>query len=170
MEYRYTHPHDSKLVTMHDCVVTRIDLETTEDGTRMTWYLPDGIWISPEIAGDGVQKTCRTDEAHAVFTAKHPHTEWDQEASICMKSRWHGKDKRMNTETWMYMTITELVEKMQKGEWSLEIINTYTEEYIVHVTGEIHTPKERWWHRFRMIFTADTANYFWNTIQPDRVW
>ena len=170
MEYRYTHPHDSKLVTMHDCVVTRIDLETTEDGTRMTWYLPDGIWISPEIAGDGVQKTCRTDEAHAVFTAKHPHTEWDQEASICMKSRWHGKDKRMNTETWMYMTITELVEKMQKGEWSLEIINTYTEEYIFHVTGEIHTPKERWWHRFRMIFTAETANYFWNAIHPDRVW
>ncbi len=169
-EWTYTHPHDPMRLTMHDCIVTHIDLETAEDSTRMTWHLPDGIWISPEVAGEGVQKTCRTAEACVVFEAKHPDTEWDQDAAICMKSRWHGKDMRMNTETWAYMTITELAHDMQKGGWSLEIINTYTEGYLFHITGEIHTPKERHWHPFRMTFTAETASCFWDTIRPDRVW
>lgn len=158
------------LLTMHDCIVTRIDLETTEDETRMTYHFPDGIWIAPEIADNDVQKTCRTAEACAVFEEKHPDTEWDQEASICIKSRWHGKDKRMNTETWEHMTIIELVQKMQTGGWSLEIVNTYTEGYTFHITGEIHTPKERWWRQFRMTFTTEAANYYWDAIHPDRVW
>ena len=54
-EWVYTHPHDPMLLTMHDCTVTRIDLETSEDSTRMVWHLPDGIWVAPEIAGEGVQ-------------------------------------------------------------------------------------------------------------------
>lgn len=169
-EWVYTHPHDPMLLTMHDCTVTRIDLETAEDSTRMIWHLPDGIWVAPEIGGEGIQKTCRTAEACVVFEAKHPDTEWDQEASICMKSRWHGKDKRMNTETWAYVTIPELAKNIQEGGWSLEVINTYTEGRIFLVTGEIHTPKERWWRQFRMTFTAETASYFWDAICPDRVW
>jgi hypothetical protein len=76
----------------------------------------------------------------------------------------------MNTETWAYMTISELAPKMQEGGWSLEIISTYTEGSIFHITGEIHTPKERWWRQFRMTFTAETASYFWDAIRPDRVW
>lgn len=169
-EWVNTHPHDPMLLTMHDCTVTRIDLETSEDSTRMIWHLPDGIWVAPEIAGEGITKTCRTAEACAVFEAKHPDTEWDQEASICIKSRWHGKDKRMNTETWAYVTVPELAQAMQKDGWSLEIVSTYTEGRIFLVTGEIHTPKERRWRQFRMTFTAETASYFWDAIRPDRVW
>ena len=52
-EWVNTHPHDPMLLTMHDCTVTRIDLETSEDSTRMAWHLPDGIWVAPEIAGEG---------------------------------------------------------------------------------------------------------------------
>ncbi|MBQ9151879.1 MAG: hypothetical protein IJX72_06485 [Clostridia bacterium] len=117
--WKYQQSHDPMLLTMHDCIVTRIDLETTEDHTAMTWHLPDGIWVAPEISGHELQKTCRTHEARTVFEAKHPNTEWDQGAAICMKSRWHGKDKRMNTETWEHMTITEFVEKCNRvvGHW-----------------------------------------------------
>ncbi len=158
------------LLTMHDCFVTRIELETNEDSTVMTWHLPDGIWITPEIPFHEIKKMCRTAEACVVFNAKHLTHEWEQGASICMKSRWHGKDKRMNTETWACMTIAEFIAKMQENGWSLEIINTYTEGYAFYVTGEIHTPKERYWRPFRMSFYAETANYFWDDIHPDRVW
>ena len=34
-EWVKTHPHAPMLLTMHDCTVTRIDLETSEDSTRM---------------------------------------------------------------------------------------------------------------------------------------
>ena len=168
--WKYQQSHDPNLVTMHDCIVTKIDLDTAEDHTTMTWHLPDGIWVAPSISHHEDGKTCRTDEACVVFESKHLTHEWDQEASICIKSRWHGKDKRMNTETWAYVTIPELAQAMQKDSWSLEIVSTYTEGRIFLVTGEIHTPKERWWRQFRMTFTAETASYFWDAICPDRVW
>ncbi len=169
-DWKFTHPHDPMLLTMHDCFVTRIEVEESEDETRMVWHLPDGIWVAPSISHHEDGKTCRTDEACVVFEAKHLAHEWDAAAAICMKSRWHGKDKHMNTETWAYMTIAEFIAKMQEGGWSLEIINTYTEGYAFYVTGEIHTPKERHWRPFRMTFYAETANYYWDAIHPDRVW
>lgn len=168
--WKFTHSHDPMLLTMHDCIVTKIDLESAEDHTTMTWYLPDGIWVAPGIPCHEIKEICRTAEAGVVFEAEHLNHEWDQEAAICMKSRWHGKDKRMNTETWAHMTFAEFVTRMQKESWSLEIINTYTEGVCFYITGEINTPKEWRWRSFRLTFCAETANYYWNAIHPDRVW
>lgn len=168
--WTYTHPYAPRVLTMHDCSVTRIEIEPAEEGHRMTWYLPDGIWISPESPFHDIRQVCRTDEACAVFAGKHLTHKCEQAASICMKSRWHGKDKRRNTETWEYMTLHEFISKMQENGWSLEIVNTYTEECTFYVMGEINTPKKRWWRPFRMNFYAETADYFWDAIHPDRVW
>ena len=71
-EWINTHPHDPMLLTMHDCTVTRIDLETSEDSTRMVWHLPDGIWVAPEVAGEGIQKTCRTAEPNPRHFERYP--------------------------------------------------------------------------------------------------
>ena len=45
--WNYTHSHDAMILTMHDCIVTQINLETTENDIRMTWHFPDGIWQVP---------------------------------------------------------------------------------------------------------------------------
>ena len=168
--WRYTHPYDPMLLSMHDCIVTRIEVEESEDETRMVWYLPDGIWIAPEIPCHEIQEICRTADAQLAFVAKHPDFEWDASAAICMKSRWHGKDKRMNTETWEHMTLGEFVTKMKNSGWSLEIIRAYTEGQLFYITGEIHTPTERYFAPFRLDFVAEKATYFWDDIHIDRVW
>ncbi len=159
------------LLTMHDCTVTKIDLEEREEETRMTWHLPDGIWIAPGISCHEIKKTCRTAEACIVFSGKELFDyEDDLSVSVCMKSRWHGKDKRMLTETWEYMTLPAFITQMKENGWSFEIVNTYTEGSMFLITGDIHTPKERHRCEFRISFIADSANYFWNDIHPDRVW
>ncbi len=159
------------LLTMHDCVVTQIERETAEDLIRMTWHFPDGIWVAPEISRHKDGKTCRTAEARIVFTTPNRFdSEDDLSVSICMKSRWHGKDKRKLTETWDHMTLPAFIAKMQENGWSLEIVNTYTEGFEFLITGDIHTPAERHWRRFRMSFYAETAHYCWDAIHPDRVW
>lgn len=167
MEYRYTHPYDPTHITMHDCVVTRIDLETDGDGTRMIWHLPDGIWIAPEIAGDGVKNTCLTHEACAVFSGKYLRRD-DLAVSICKKSRWHGKDKQLLTETSLHMRLEEFVEVFRAEGWSLEVVDAYTEGCHFLIDGELRTAKKR--EGITITFTAETANYFWNAIHPDRVW
>lgn len=166
----YRHPYDPMLLTMHDCIVTQIDLETIENDIRMTWQFPDGIWVTPEIPCHKIKETCRTAEAELVFTVKRREYEWDASAAICMKSRWHGKDKRMNTETWEYMNLPEFISKIRKNGWSLEIIHTYTEGYMFLVTGEVNSPKERRFLQFRLEFWADLAHCNWDEIRPDRVW
>ena len=133
----------------------------------MTWYLPDGIWISPEIAGDGVLKTCLTDEACAVFSGKYLRRD-DLAVSICKKSRWHGKDKQLLTETSLCMRLEEFVEAFRVEGWSLEVVNIYTEDCHFLIDGELRTAKKR--EGITITFTAETANYFWNAIQLDRVW
>lgn len=168
--WTYTHPHAPRVLTMHDCIVTRIDLESGEDGLRMTWHLPDGIWIAPEISGHDMQKTCRTAEACAVFSDERLSCQDDLVVSVCRRSRWHGKDKRLLTETWSYMTLADFIKEFTAKGWSMEIIETYTEHTSFYVTGEINTPKERRWREFRMTFNAETAHYYWDTIRPDRVW
>ena len=166
----YRHPYDPMLLTMHDCIVTQIDLETIENDIRMTWQFPDGIWVTPEIPCHKIKETCRTAEAELVFTVKRREYEWDASAAICMKSRWHGKDKRMNTETWDCMNLPEFISKIRKNGWSLEIIHTYTEGYMFLVTGEVNSPKERRFLQFRLEFWADLAHCNWDEIRPDRVW
>ena len=166
-DWTYTHPHDPKRLTMHDCLVTSIELETNGDETRMIWYLPDGIWISPAVAGDGIQKTCHTHEACAVFSGKHLRGD-DLAVSICKKSRWHGKDKQLLTETRLCMTLDEFVEAFRAEDRSMEIVNTYTEDFLFLIEGELRTSKKR--ESVTLSFSAESANYYWSTIDPDRVW
>lgn len=169
-DWKFTHPHDPMVLTMHDCFVTRIELETDGDEKHMTWHIPDGIWIAPGIPYHDIEKMCRTNEACAVFSGEYLHYEDDLSVSVCLKSRWHGQNKRLLTETWSCMSLGEFVEEFRKQGWSLEIVNTYTEGTCFYVTGEIHTPKKRWWREFRISFNAETANYYWDAIHPDRVW
>lgn len=169
-QWTYTHPHDPHKLSMHDCKVTQIDLECTEGGGRMAWHFADGVWVTPAIECHEITEICRTAEARVIFAGKYMVEEYDPTVAVCIKSRWHGKDKRLNTETWEHMTLGEFVAEFQDGGWSLEIFDTYDEAGNFLITGEIHTPKEKWWRSFRMSFIAETADYFWNTIRPDRVW
>ncbi len=168
--WTYTHPHDPYKLSMHDCKVTQIDVGSTDGGGRMVWHFPDGVWVTPAIECHEIAETCRTAEARVVFAGKYLVDDRFSEVAVRIKSRLHGKDKRKTTETWEYMTLGEFIAKFHDGGWTLEIINTYTEGGSFLITGEIHTPKEGWWRSFRMNFTAETADYFWNAIRLDRVW
>ena len=167
-DWIYTQPHDPMLLTMHDCIVTRIELEESEEETRMVWYLPDGIWITPEIPCHEIKEMCRTAETRAVFSSKYMYYRDDLSVSISRKCRWHGKNKNLFTETRACMTLQEFVDKFRTEGWSLEIVNTYTEGKLFLIEGEIHTARKR--QAFKMSFNADNADFFWNDIHPDRMW
>lgn len=167
--WKYRHEFDPYKMSMHDCKVTRIQLETDEEGGLMTWDFSDGIWLTPEIEQHEITEICRTSEARAVFAGKHLRED-DLSAALCIKHRLHGENYRLSTETWEYMTLGEFVSQCKEGEWVPEIICTYAEGRNFLITGQIHTPKKGNWREFRLEFFADTAELLWNEIRPDRVW
>ncbi len=169
-EWKYNHPLDPQKLSMHDCKVTQMEWKPINDGYRMVWYFSDGIWLIPDIECCEITQICRTAEAQVIFAGKSLVYESELAAAVCVKQRWHGRGKHLNTETWENMPLNEFIDRFHDGGWSLEIIDTYTEGRKFLITGEIHTPKEGWWRSFRLSFIAATADYYWNAIRPDRVW
>lgn len=114
--------HKAYGISTHDCVVTRMEL-TGEENQTLTFHFPKGIICSQDNPENSFGFWVKTGEAKMIFEELIPNSE-DIEVLILKKQKWK---KNLRRETWKQITFQELMDLINRGKATLELISTLSE-------------------------------------------
>jgi len=114
--------HTAYGIGTHDCVVTHMEL-TGEDKETLTFHFPKGIICSTNNPENPYGYVVKTGAANMIFEELIPDSD-DIEVIILKKRKWK---KDLRKETWQQITFQELMELINSGKATLELISTLSE-------------------------------------------
>ena len=114
--------HKSCGISTHDCVVTRMEL-TGEEKQTLTFYFPQGMICTADNPQNPYGFCVKTGGAKMIFEELIPDSE-DIEVIILKKHKWK---KNLRREVWQEITFQELMDLINSGKATLELISTLSE-------------------------------------------
>ena len=143
-------------LTLHDCIAEKV---TFCDGI-LRFYLPNGFWITPEHDENILDKTVRTDAAVVDFLISD-----SDEISVDMFKK--SLFNKTMVESW---EINDLIDAINKGDFSLEFVYQYRANFEQLWQCVIHTKKELYYMECQLHLPEAQATFRWNNLRPDQEW
>ena len=152
---------------LHDCIATEI----RQDGSELSLFFPDGFWLLARDPRNPYGDTLhRTGPSAAVVSMGYPEAEADVENAICAELfHQHCICRGLEFTTVTYPKVSALIEKVNKGRWSLE----FKEKYPCYNRGYVVLCYFRTGKDFRQCYlNLDCRRicFYWNEVLEDRVW
>lgn len=148
---------DEALFSLHDCVANRIKFK---DG-MISFYFPEGIWITKEHADNDTGNTVRSDAAKVRFELFYP----DDDAEVYVYKP-KGPDKAIRKE-WK---LKKLIQRVNDGEYQLEFLYQYSNGIGRFIECELKTKEKPYHWECNIKMLVKEATYLWNDIRPDATW
>lgn len=156
--FKHCDPDDchGRTLTLHDCVAERI----CYSNGILRFYLPDGLWITPNHAENSLDKTVRTDAAIAEFRIEDIN-------DITVRVFTRGAFGKTKAEIW---EMSDLMDAINSGKCWFVFIYQYRAYFEQMWSCAIRSKRKPDYRECQLHLPGTSAVFRWNELRPDCEW
>lgn len=160
---------DATVPCLHDCVVTEI----RQDGSELLLYLPNGFLLSPNDPRNPYKDAPRkTGAALAAVSLGFPDPVTDPEEAIRAELfHRHRICRGVGFTTVSYPDVSDLIDKVNRGKWTLEFISKYPcYDTGYFVTCCFNKPKRYAYRNCYLTVDCRRIDFYWSEVKEEPAW